>query len=134
MNELTFEADSFPIEKLPKPAGWRLLIAPVKINDTSKGGIVLIDESIKVAEYFRDIAKVLAVGPGCYEHPKFQGGIPLDQKQPVPWCKVGDVIHYSSYTGKDITVKHDGETAKLKAINDDEVVAVIDDLSVLNFI
>lgn len=134
MSELIFEADNFPIEKLPKPAGWRLLIAPIKIQETSKGGIVLVDESRKVAEYFRDIAKVLAVGPGCYEHPKFQGGIPLEQQQPKPWCKVGDIIHYSSYTGKDITIQHKGEIVKLKFINDDEVVSIIDDLSVLNFI
>lgn len=131
---MIFEADNIPIELLPKPSGWRILIAPVKIREKTDGGIVLIDESKKTAEYFRDIGKVVAMGSGCYEHPKFQGGIAITEKTPIPWCKVGDIVNYSSYTGKDITIKHDGELVKLKFINDDEVVAVIDDLSVMDFL
>lgn len=131
---MQFEADSIPAEKLPKPAGWRILIAPVKISDTSKGGIVIIDESVKTLEYFRNVAKVVAMGEGCYQHPKFQGGISLEQHSPKPWCKVGDVIQYSSYTGADIVIQHEGEQSKLKFINDDEVISVVDDLSVLNFL
>lgn len=131
---MIFEADNIPKELLPQPSGWRILIAPVKIREKTDGGIVLIDESKKTAEYFRDIGKVIAMGKGCYEHPKFQGGIPIDQKEPVPWCKVGDIVSYSSYTGKDITIKYDGEIIKLKVCNDDEIVAVINDLSVVDFL
>ena len=131
---MRFEADNIPKEALPKPTGWRILIAPVKIREKTDGGIVLIDESKKTAEYFRDIGKVVAMGHGCYEHPKFQGGISLEDKTPKPWCKVGDIVSYSSYTGKDITLKHEGELIKLKFINDDEVVAVIEDLSVMDFL
>lgn len=129
-----FEADDVPAELLPKPVGWRILIAPVTISNTSSGGILIIDESVKTLEYFRNIAKVVALGEGCYQHPKFQGGIPLDQSDPKPWCKVGDVIQYSSYTGADIVIQHEGEVSKLKFINDDEVISVIPDLSVLNFL
>jgi len=131
---IIFEADNIPKEKLPKPAGWRILIAPVKIKDISSGGIVLVDESKKVEEYFRDIGKVVAMGEGCYEHPKFQGGIPIEEKTPKPWCEVGDVVSYNSYTGKDITITDGNEKCKLKFINDDEVVAVIQDLSVFDFL
>lgn len=131
---LEFEAEKIPVEKLPKPAGWRILIAPVKINEMSSGGIALLNESVKTLEYFRNIAKVVAIGDECYSHPKFQGGIPLEQKTPKPWCRVGDVIQYSSYTGAEITIQHEGELSKLRFINDDEVISVIDDLSVLNFL
>ncbi len=131
---LAFEAANIPVEKLPKPAGWRILIAPVKINDLSSGGIVIVNESIKTLEYFRNIAKVVAIGDECYRHSKFQGGIPLEQKTPKPWCKIGDVIQYSSYSGAEIAIQHEGELSKLKFLNDDEVIAVIDDLSILNFL
>lgn len=131
---MIFEADNVPSELLPKPAGWRILIAPVKIREKTDGGIVLIDESKKTAEYFRDIGKVIAMGPGCYEHPKFQGGIPIENKAPQPWCKVGDIVSYSSYTGKDIAIKYNGEIIKLKVCNDDEVVAVINDPAVMDFL
>jgi len=134
LNSLNFEAQNIPVEKLPKPAGWRILIAPVKINDKSAGGIALLNESVKTLEYFRNIAKVVAMGDECYFHTKFQGGIPLDQHTPKPWCKIGDIIQYSSYTGAEITIHDKGELSKLKIINDDEVIAVIDDLSVLNFL
>lgn len=131
---MQFEADDIPVESLPKPAGWRILIAPVKISKTSSGGILIIDESRKTLEYFRNIAKVVAMGDGCYQHSKFQGGISIADRTPEPWCAVGDVIQYSSYTGADIVIQHDGEESKLKFINDDEVISVIPDLSVLNFL
>jgi co-chaperonin GroES (HSP10) len=130
---MIFEADNIPADKLPKPSGWRILVAPVKIKEKTDGGIVLVDESKKTAEYFRDIGRVLAMGTGCYEHPKFQGGVPIQDKTPEPWCKVGDVISYNSYTGKDIALNYDG-VCKLKVINDDEVVAVITDLSLFDFL
>ena len=128
------EFEFIPADKLPKPTGWRILIAPVKIKEKTDGGILLIDESKKTAEYFRDIGKVVAMGDGCYEHPKFQGGIPIDQKEPKHWCKVGDVVSYSSYTGKDIALKYNDEIVKLKVINDDEIISVIEDLSVVDFL
>lgn len=134
MTKIAFEAENIPAEKLPKPAGWRLLIAPVKINETSTGGIVLVDRSIEELEYFRNIAKVVAVGDECYTHPKFQGGVPLDQRTPTPWCKVGDIISYSSYTGAEMTINHDGIKSKLRVINDDEVVTTIHDMSIFKFL
>jgi len=131
---IRFEADNVPVECLPKPAGYRLLIAPVKIENKSRGGIELPGESIRTMEYFRNVAKILAVGESCYQHPKFQGGIALDQSKPEPWCKVGDVIHYNSYTGAEIKINYNGDISTLRLINDDEVYTVNNDLSVLNFL
>lgn len=129
---IRFEAEEVPAELLPKPVGWRLLISPVKIEEMTRGGIALVADSVKSQEYFRNVAKVLAVGEGCYQHPKFNGGIPLEKNTPRPWCKVGDVIQYSSYTGAEIIIKHAGKEHKVRVINDDEVITVITDLSILN--
>jgi len=132
MSNIAFEADGIPLDKLPKPAGWRLLIAPIKIEEKTQGGIVLTGESQKTLEYFRDVGKIVAMGDECYKHPKFQGGIPLELREPKPWCKIDDVVQYSSYTGQVVVVQHEGKTYKLKVINDDEIATVINDLSVLN--
>jgi co-chaperonin GroES (HSP10) len=128
---LEFETDGLPIEKLPIPAGWRILISPVKINETTQGGIVLVENTVKHAEYFRNVGKVVAVGREAYSHAKFNGGIPIDEKTPHPWCKVGDIVHYSSYVGMDIKVMHEGKEVKIKVCNDDEVIAIVGDTSAL---
>lgn len=131
---MNFEAENVPAALLPKAIGWRILIAPVKIDEISSGGIALPNGVVKNQEFFRNIAKVIGMGDECYQHPKFQGGIPLEKSQPARWCEVGDIIQYSSYTGADIFIQYENELCKLKVINDDEVVCKISDLSTLNFI
>jgi co-chaperonin GroES (HSP10) len=131
---MIFEADQVPKEHLPKAVGWRILIAPIKIEEKTQGGIMLPGGVVQNQEFFRNIAKVIGMGSECYKHPKFQGGIPLDKCQPARWCEVGDIIQYSSYTGADIFIQYDDSLSKLKVINDDEVVCLISDLSTLNFI
>jgi co-chaperonin GroES (HSP10) len=131
MNQISFEADGVPLEKLPQPAGWRLLIAPIKIEEVTKGGIVLTGESQKTLEYFRDVGRVVAMGSECYKHPKFQGGLSLEKREPTPWCKAGDIVQFSSYTGMIVAVNHEGQLHRLKVINDDEVATVINDTDIL---
>lgn len=128
---IAFETDHVPPEVLPQPAGWRILLAPVKLNDTTKGGIVLVEDTLKHAEYFRNVGKVVGVGREAYKHPKFNGGISLENRDPEPWVQIGDIVHYSSFTGMDIKIIHDGEEIKLKLCNDDEVISIIRDTSVL---
>ena len=131
---MKFEADDVPAELLPQPVGWRILVAPVKIEEMTTGGIALPGGVVRNQEFFRNIAKVIGMGAECYQHPKFQGGIPLEKCQPAQWCEVGDIIQYSSYTGADIFIQHENVLSKLKVINDDEVICKISDLSTLNFI
>jgi co-chaperonin GroES (HSP10) len=122
---LDFEAKNFPDGILPQPVGWRILLAPVVIKDTSNGGIILPEQVKTVMEYFRTVGKVLAMGPGCYEHQKFSGH---------PWCSVGDIVQFSSYAGMEIVVAHGDEVCKLKIVNDDEILTVVDNPEVLNFL
>ncbi len=131
---MNFEAENVPLEKLPQPAGWRILVAPVKIEKVSQGGIVLVDDTTEAMQYFRNVGKVLAVGSECYKHPKFQGGIELTVKEPRAWCKVGDIIHFNSFNGADIVLHYEGEAIKLKIMNDDCVFSVIPDTDVLKLV
>ena len=126
---LNFEADGVPVELLPKPTGWRVLIAPVKMRKESEGGIALLDDSVKVAEHFRNIGKVIAIGDSAYDDPSFRGGREFGTSQ--PWCKVGDIIHYQCHDGVNLTISHNKEQHKLRFINDRNVVSVITDTAVI---
>lgn len=132
MQAITFEGQDIPLDKLPKPTGWRLLIGMIKIEEKSSGGILLVDDHIKKEECVRFYGKVLAIGPGAYQHPKFQGGISLEQSEPKPWCRVGDIVVIGQYAGQYVHCQYNNDTYKLKLINDDEVLATIDDVSMIN--
>ena len=126
---IEFEADNVPAEKLPTPCGWRILIAPVKLREKTEGGIALPQASLEIAENFRNIAKVLAVGSCAYDDPSFRGGIVEGTKQ--PWCKVGDAIVFNCHDGERITIEHEKKKHNLRFIKDSNVVSVISDLSTI---
>lgn len=134
---MKFEAEGVPSECLPCPVGWRILIAPVKIEELSKGGIALVDQSIKNEEYFRNVGKVLAIGPSAYAHEKFMKAILIDGEvkkvRAEPWCKPGDIIGYHSFNGVNRVFKHEGELHTIRYINDDEVIEIINDLQTIDF-
>ena len=134
---MIFEAEGVSPELLPHPVGWRILIAPVKIEELSKGGIALVNESIKSEEYFRNVGKVLAIGQEAYSHEKFMKTVLIDGEvkkvRSEPWCKVGDIIGYHSFNGVNRLLKIDGKTHSIKYINDDEVIEIITELNTLDF-
>jgi len=103
----------------PIPAGWRVLIEPIKIEEKTQGGIVLPERAKEAKEHLRHIGRVVAMGPLCYKHVKFQD---CD-----PWCSVGDMVAYGAYSGQQMQVRNsDGnDYVALRLINDDEVLAVI---------
>lgn len=127
--KIRFEGDDVPFEKLPAVCGWRILIGAVKLKNTTDGGIQLLDSSIDIANNFRNIAKVLAVGPLAYDEPSFRGG--KQEGVSAPWCKPGDVIVFNAHDGSNVTIEHDGEKHNLKFINDRNVIGVIIDLSTI---
>ena len=122
---ITFEGEGVAPEKLPKPSGWRILVGPIKIMDTTEGGILLTLKSVEEKEYLRYIGKILAVGSDCYRHTKFQGGVSIETRTPTPWAKVGDIVIVGQYAGQTLRVKSDGEVHSLKLLNDDEILAVV---------
>ena len=130
---IQFEGENIAKDRLPKPVGWRVLVGMLKIDEKTAGGIILTDEHRKGREYLRSMAKVLAVGDGCYQHPKFQGGVSIEQHVPEPWVKEGDVVLINQYSGQSISCNgDDGEQQSLRIFNDDEILAVIPDVNVLS--
>ena len=103
------------IEKVPNPTGYRIVLFPLKLDSKTKSGIILTDETVAESQITTNICKVLKVGPDAYkDKDKFPTG---------PWCKTDDWVLITRYAGSRIRI--DG--GELRIINDDEILAVIDD-------
>ena len=103
------------IEKVPQPTGYRLVLFPLKLEGKTAGGVLLTDSAIEQASVATNICKVIAVGPDAYlDKNKFPKG---------PWCKKDDWIIITKYAGSRLSI--DG--GELRIINDDEVLAVVED-------
>ena len=103
------------IEKVPNPTGYRIVLFPLKLDSKTKSGIILTDETVAESQITTNICKVLKVGPDAYkDKDKFPTG---------PWCKPDDWVLITRYAGSRIRI--DG--GELRIINDDEILAVIDD-------
>ena len=101
--------------KLPKPTGYKLLIAMPEVDKTTAGGAYLPEERRGAEETASIVGYVLDVGVDAYgDAEKFPGG---------PWCKAGDFIIFRSYSGTRFKV----QGKEFRIINDDTVEAVVDD-------
>lgn len=101
-------------ELLPKPAGYRLLIAMPGAQE--KVGNIYMPDDLRDREKTASIyGNVIAVGPDAYkDQTKFPNG---------PWCQEGDWVIFRSYSGTRFKVK--GQEFRL--INDDTVEGVAED-------
>jgi len=101
--------------KLPKPAGYRLLIALPEVSEKTEGGVYLPDELKSMESTASIIGYVLDAGPEAYaDETKFPTG---------PWCKPGEFVIFRAYSGTRFKVM--GKEFRL--INDDTVEAVVED-------
>jgi len=128
--EFSFDGDQLDPNQIPRPATWKIVIAPIKVEDTTDGGIILTHETQNLQESVRFVGRVLAMGPLCFKQDRFK---PHPDAPPIPTCKVGDVIITGQYSGIKVPCKIQGqEPFDLRIVNDDEIVGIIEDLSVLN--
>ena len=110
--------------KLPTPTGWRILVMPYVPPKVSKGGIEIPDEVHERERVATNVGLVMAVGPLAYKDINKFGGSKAGS-QPKAWCKEKDWILFGKYAGSRFGI--DG--GELRLLNDDEVLAVIDDPS-----
>ena len=100
--------------KLPKPTGWRLLVLPFKMKETTKGGLHLAETTLERQQVASQVGLVMAMGPQCYKD--------KERYPEGPWCKEKDWIMFARYAGS--RIKIDG--GEMRLLNDDEVLATID--------
>ena len=72
--------------ELPKPSGFRLLIKSREIQEKTKGGIILTDDTKDIAKHACVVSQVVSMGDECYHDKE------------TKWCKMGDLVLPVSYT------------------------------------
>jgi co-chaperonin GroES (HSP10) len=104
--------------QLPKPTGYRILIALPDVEEYYKGSTLLKTSDVMHKEYIMSIMGiVIDMGADAYgDKERFPQG---------PWCKEGDYVMFRMNTGTRFKVN--GKEFRL--MNDDSVEAVIPDPS-----
>ena len=99
------EEECFPvIDTGIEVAGDRVLVQLRREKSTSKGGIILVDETRQTLRFNETVAKVIQIGPLAYKSP--------EDLTPWPegnWCNVGDLVRTIKYGGDRFIVQPDDE-------------------------
>jgi co-chaperonin GroES (HSP10) len=110
----TVHNDELLVQKLPIPTGYRILILPFSQKTVTKGGIHLAESYVEKERLSTNVGFVVSLGPDAYKDDiKYPNGA---------WCKARDWVIFGRYAGA--RIKIDG--GDLRLLNDDEVLAVID--------
>jgi len=101
--------------QLPRPVGYKLLIALPKVEETYESGLVKAEKTMYYEQVLSVVGVVLDMGEQAYKDP---------ERYPTgPWCKVGDYVMFRSNSGTRFKV--DGVEYRL--MNDDGIDAVVED-------
>jgi len=109
-NEEEFEA------QLPKPVGYRVLVAMPKVEEAFEGSELLKSVTTKHQEQVMSIiGLVVDIGDQAYSD--------VDRFPTGPWCKQGDYVMFRANTGTRFTI----EGSEYRLMNDDSIEAVVAD-------
>jgi len=117
------ELECFPeIDHGIEVAGDRVLVQLRREKNTSKGGIILVDETRQTLRFNETVAKVRQIGPLAYKSP--------DNLEPWiegAWCNVGDLVRTIKYGGDRFIVnpEDDGSPVVFITIQAREVISRI---------
>lgn len=102
--------------QLPRPVGYKLLIALPKIEETfGDTGIVKADRTKYEEHLLTVVGLVLDMGSQAYND---------SERYPTgPWCKVGDYVLFRANTGTRFRV----HGVEYRLMNDDSIDAVVTD-------
>lgn len=100
------------VPKLPKPSGYKVLIAVAKMAKKI-GSVEIPDEYRHKEDTASILGYVVAVGPDAYKDPdKFPSG---------PYCKEDDWVSFRSYGGTRLKVG----PVEFRFLNDDQIESVV---------
>jgi co-chaperonin GroES (HSP10) len=102
-------------QQIPKPVGYRVLIALPTIEDKYDSGLIKSDRTLHEEKVLSTMGIVLDMGGEAYsDKERFPNG---------PWCKIGDFVMFRPNSGTRFKVN--GQ--ELRLLNDDSVEAVVPD-------
>ena len=106
--------DQSLVERMPQPTGWRMLVLPFRPKPTTKGGILLTEDTLNREGLATVVDFVVKMGPDCYADEKRFGG--------KRWCEEKQWVMIGRYSGARFKL---GDGGECRIINDDEVIATI---------
>lgn len=101
--------------QLPKPVGYKLLIALPKVEEKFESGLLKADRTIQQEHILSMVGLVLDMGEQAYKDP--------DRYPTGPWCKVGDYVLFRSNSGTRFKVNG----VEYRFLNDDSIDGVVAD-------
>jgi len=105
-------------EQIPKPVGYRILIALPNIEETyGESGLLKSEKTMRDEYILSMIGVVLDMGEQAYSD--------TDRFPTGPWCERGDYVMFRANSGTRFRVGKQ----EYRLINDDSVEAVVDDPS-----
>ena len=107
--------DKSLLDRMPTPTGWRMLILPYRGKETTDGGIYIPTKVLDDTQIQTVVGYVVKQGSLCYkDEQKFPDG---------PWCQEKQWVIFARYAGSRFRI----EGGECRILNDDEILAVIDD-------
>ena len=101
--------------QLPKPVGYRLLVALPQVEEFYETGIIKADKTLYEEKILSIVGAVLDMGEQAYaDKDRFSTG---------PWCKVGDFVMFRANTGTRFKVNG----VEYRLMNDDSIEDVVSD-------
>jgi co-chaperonin GroES (HSP10) len=101
--------------QLPKPVGYKILIALPTVEEKFESGILKADRTIQQEHILSMVGLVLDMGEQAYKDP--------DRYPTGPWCKVGDYVLFRSNSGTRFKVNG----VEYRFLNDDSIDGVVAD-------
>lgn len=94
-NNYITEADIPDPTNIPIPLGWTLKVRPYKVEEQTRGGIILATDDINSMNTTVNVGRVISIGPCCWNRPHHfnKDGERFD------WVKIGDFISYPRHVG-----------------------------------
>jgi len=102
--------------QLPKPVGYRVLVALPQPEETISGTSIIKTDTAKTQDHIMSIiGLVVDMGSGAYaDKDRFPDG---------PWCKEGDFVMFRMNSGTRFTIGG----VEYRLMNDDSIEAVVAD-------
>ena len=103
-------------DDFPEPTGYHILIVMPRVDEKTKGGVLLPSDARNREDVASIIGKVVKIGPDCYPN--------TDQRfNTGAWCKEGDWVMLSKYSGH----RFECSETEMRIVNDDAILAVVSD-------
>ena len=110
------EQDEIAEAQIPRPVGYRVLVALPNVEETFEGsGLLKAQSTRREEQVLSNVGTVLDMGDQAYaDKERFPTG---------PWCEVGDYVMFRANTGTRIKLGRQ----EYRLMNDDSIEAVVAD-------